>query len=278
MNIPKPRLAYQEIRAWAPGLSLLILAAAMILYRNTIGAPPLSASTGPVAMEATIHEFRTIDGNKKLQAEFVETVDSSGNQRMLKRVFLGSKQDELSALNLSKITGEFIQAVPQLRIKSTIYRPTQLIYAEQRNRLNPATSCVEPMGVKSLEQRVLAGGGSILNFPTNIVEAGGVGKNGMKKTFHYAPSLNCFPLFHRVEVYDQNGKLSETVDKQAVSIKTSDIKLNLDETSGFTELKPSQMKLAVAKYLGLAECPACMSAAIQREDKVYEQGRVKSRV
>lgn len=231
----------------------------VLIGMGAIVVVALSANERPAGMHAKVYEFRKDGGRRVLSASWDETVDRYGNRARVKRVFTGTKQDHLSVLSIEKIDGETILAVPELRIKQTIYRPASVMNAERER----AKEC---QGVTD---------GTMLGVPTRAVVKGEQQASSIRTTTLYAPSLGCFTMLLRVEIFGTDASVAELTERETVGVTTANIRVDLEQTRDFREVKPSEMQFETAKYLEYADCPICRSEATRRDDANYERFRVR---
>lgn len=168
----------------------------------------LTAADGHVAFQATVHEFRTSQRVRKHVATYWESHFQDGSVARMKKVHLGSKQDELSTLFTSSPDGTDIQSVPELKIKSTYHHTPAMKQADLQRRAIPASRCA---AIGSRFPEVSEGSSVRLGRQVWVYSTGN--RVGPRYRSELAPDMGCYPLYSRTEFLSQSGRLEEMVEK-----------------------------------------------------------------
>lgn len=228
----------------------------------------VKAGVSQPALTAVIREFSERAGRRTLRAEYLEARRADGTVMRTKHVFDGTKQQELSVVLLQRSDGVTVHMVPELKVKSTTFRDAAMRQAEDAGRLDPATNCISMAGSSFLTKgHRLIREERRLGQLTAVVSRGEPGRQ--TTTFHYAQSLGCYPLLEHTEFFKEDGTIAEFVDKEVVKLTLGEPNVDFSIPADFTEAPPSELRLAVANYIGMAECPSCMKDSLKRQDEVY---------
>lgn len=238
-------------------------------------AQKLQAPSGITAL-TSVAEERNVNPDDQsksvVRAQWTEHYRSDGAHLRVKRAFTQSKQDELSSMLLELPNGLTIQAVPELKLKSSTYRNEQLRSGEAAKRLSAASGCVDMVsGRFSSGPHKLVAEEERLGQKTKVVSRGS--QDGTLQVTRYAVEAGCYPLLERTEFYDQPGRLAEIKEREVTELRLGEPTVQFAIPGDFEEVSPSVMKARLAAFLGMAGCPECMKKASAREDETYLQMR-----
>lgn len=250
-----------------PAVYALVGAAAAAAALITAQSAPAGAAPRSAPLTATVHEFQTKGEARTHVATYQESVYSDGKFARLKRVHLGSRQDEFSSLWVSFPSGPDVRAVPELGIKSTFHATPEMRAAERAGRPDPSAGCLAP---DTRRAQLKLGAGKQRGVDVVSIQTGQTGQ--MRVEAHYAPALGCYLMYEKTEIFSRSGSLEQILEKEVVAMRQGQPAepLHLD---AFEEVAPSEFRLRIAKALGMAECPDCMIPAAKREDELYHRLR-----
>ncbi len=235
-----------------------------------VNARTAMAESRIVPLTAIAREHSTRAGSRKLIAELRESIRSDGSRVMSKRAFTQTKQDGLSSVVLSLADGTTVQSIPELKVKSTTFRDSNMRGAERGGQLDVSSGCLKTADgapAPSGSTATFIRDDQQLGHRTKVISRGVPGQ--FTVLGHYAAGLGCYPISERREFFDASGNSVEMVERQVITLTAGEPSGGFDIPNDYEELPPSQLRLRIAGYLGMPDCPSCMKDSMARADQSY---------